>query len=149
MSQVRPLGFPLFQVHHLHYRTLGKERMSDLRVLCKDCHSVEHENKYRATDPLSVEYRAMMTQAVINSTRPFSMFTFDMLKGLVEEMNRYNESPRKAMRLLNVDLEYDGVSEYVYKVFLDGKPIGGGVILGIMTAEFKETLSYILSRNKK
>jgi len=37
-------------------------------------------------------------------------FSFDMLKALVEEMNRYNETPRSALKLLNVmpgsDLEY-------------------------------------------
>lgn len=26
------------ECHHLHYRTLTKERMKDLRILCKPCH---------------------------------------------------------------------------------------------------------------
>ena len=25
-------------IHHLHYRTLGHERMSDLQALCRSCH---------------------------------------------------------------------------------------------------------------
>ena len=37
----------------------------------------------------------------------FSEFNFDMLKALVEDMNRYNESPQEAMRLLNAKPEYD------------------------------------------
>jgi 5-methylcytosine-specific restriction endonuclease McrA len=28
--------------HHLHYRTLGMERMTDLIVLCRPCHEKEH-----------------------------------------------------------------------------------------------------------
>ncbi len=32
-------------VHHLHYKTLGREKLCDLRVLCKDCHKKIHENK--------------------------------------------------------------------------------------------------------
>lgn len=30
------------QVHHLHYRTLGKEDPTDLIVLCDDCHLLIH-----------------------------------------------------------------------------------------------------------
>ena len=32
----------------------------------------------------------------------FEEFNFDMLKALVEEMNRYNEDPRQAIRMLNI-----------------------------------------------
>ena len=30
------------QVHHLTYRNLGRERLSDLRVLCLSCHAKQH-----------------------------------------------------------------------------------------------------------
>jgi len=30
------------QVHHLHYRNLGHELMSDVEVLCKTCHQKRH-----------------------------------------------------------------------------------------------------------
>jgi 5-methylcytosine-specific restriction endonuclease McrA len=30
--------------HHLHYHTLGMERMQDLIVLCRPCHEKEHAN---------------------------------------------------------------------------------------------------------
>ena len=33
------------EVHHLHYKTLFKEKPRDLLLLCRDCHSKEH-NKY-------------------------------------------------------------------------------------------------------
>jgi ATPase family associated with various cellular activities (AAA) len=40
----------------------------------------------------------------------FQAFNFDMLKALIEEMNRYDESPQEAIRMLNAKPEY---SEYV------------------------------------
>ena len=42
----------------------------------------------------------------------FREFNFDMLKALVEEMNRYNESPSEAIAMLNASPEYDGDTEY-------------------------------------
>lgn len=53
----------------------------------------------------------------------FSEFNFDMLKALVEEMNRYNEDPRAAMELLNAKPEYDGGSKYTVSVMHHGKPV--------------------------
>ncbi len=31
-------------VHHKHYRTLGNETRKDCRVLCWECHEIEHES---------------------------------------------------------------------------------------------------------
>ena len=53
----------------------------------------------------------------------FAEFNFDMLKALVEEMNRYNEDPRAAMELLNAKPEFDGGSKYTVAVMHNGKPI--------------------------
>jgi hypothetical protein len=50
----------------------------------------------------------------------FDQFNFDMLKALVEEMNRYNESPQEVLRLLNAKPEFS--DECKYKVELQ---IGG------------------------
>jgi SpoVK/Ycf46/Vps4 family AAA+-type ATPase len=47
----------------------------------------------------------------------FSQFNFDMLKALVEEMNRYNETPREAMKMLNAKPEFDSGSTYTVKLF--------------------------------
>jgi RNase P subunit RPR2 len=35
----------LLTVHHLHYRTLGCEKRSDVQVLCKECHFKTHEEE--------------------------------------------------------------------------------------------------------
>jgi len=42
----------------------------------------------------------------------FDQFNFDMLKALVEEMNRYKESASEAMRMLNAKPEFGGDSKY-------------------------------------
>lgn len=42
----------------------------------------------------------------------FSQFNFDMLKALIEEMNRYDESPEQSLEFLNVRPEFDGGSTY-------------------------------------
>jgi 5-methylcytosine-specific restriction endonuclease McrA len=48
------------QVHHLHYRSLYRERMADLQVLCERCHANEHEGKHGwIADPITREYLKM------------------------------------------------------------------------------------------
>jgi hypothetical protein len=42
----------------------------------------------------------------------FSEFNFDMLKALVEEMNRYGETAHEAMQMLNAKPEFDDGSLY-------------------------------------
>ena len=42
----------------------------------------------------------------------FDQFNFDMLKAVVEEMNRYDETPQQALRMLNVKVEFDGGSRF-------------------------------------
>ena len=49
-------GKSYLQVHHLTYERLGREEMSDLEVLCKFCHGLEHEDKYTPQDPLSERF---------------------------------------------------------------------------------------------
>ena len=46
------------QVHHLTYERLGHERMTDLEVLCKGCHGLEHEDKHTPQDPLTLRFMA-------------------------------------------------------------------------------------------
>lgn len=35
----------LLQVHHKTYKRLGCELMSDLEILCRDCHVAEHQHE--------------------------------------------------------------------------------------------------------
>lgn len=41
-------------------------------------------------------------ESLVNLSGLFTKFNFDMLKAIVEEMNRYNESPKDAMEMLNI-----------------------------------------------
>ena len=49
----------------------------------------------------------------------FDQFNFDMLKAMVEEMNRYGETPQQVMKMLNARPEFSGESRY--KVTLQPK----------------------------
>jgi len=55
----------------------------------------------------------------------FSQFNFDMLKATVEEMNRYDEAPEQALRMLNVKPEFDGGNKYNVKLIKDGEELEG------------------------
>lgn len=49
----------------------------------------------------------------------FTQFNFDMLKAMVEEMNRYNETPQQVMKMLNTRPEFS--DEARYKITLQPK----------------------------
>lgn len=53
----------------------------------------------------------------------FDEFNFDMLKALVEEMNRYNESPQEALAMLNANPSGSDGSSYEVSLFIDGKEV--------------------------
>lgn len=53
----------------------------------------------------------------------FSQFNFDMLKALVEEMNRYGESAQEAMKMLNAKPEFSESVKYDVQVVVKGKSL--------------------------
>ncbi|NDH68662.1 MAG: hypothetical protein EBY22_12320, partial [Gammaproteobacteria bacterium] len=53
----------------------------------------------------------------------FAQFNFDMLKATVEEMNRYDEAPEDALRMLNVKPEFDSGNKFTMKVIRDGEEV--------------------------
>jgi hypothetical protein len=53
----------------------------------------------------------------------FGEFNFDMLKATVEEMNRYDEAPEEALKMLNVKPEFDSGNRFTMKVIKDGEEI--------------------------
>ena len=63
------------------------------------------------------------TEAICNLALLFDQFNFDILKALVEEMNRYNESPQDAIALLNASPMRRGELEYEVSCILDGKEV--------------------------
>lgn len=54
---------------------------------------------------------------LINIANVFAAFNFDMLKALVEEMNRYNEPPQEVLKMLNVRAEFDSGTGYNIEIF--------------------------------
>lgn len=53
----------------------------------------------------------------------FDQFNFDMLKALVEEMNRYSESPQESMLMLNAKPEFSSKTEYTVNIITNGKEL--------------------------
>jgi hypothetical protein len=62
-------------------------------------------------------------ETIVNVGSLFAEFNFDMLKALVEEMNRYNETPQEALEMLNAKPEFDNGTEYKVKIVHNGKEI--------------------------
>ena len=61
----------------------------------------------------------------------FAEFNFDMLKALVEEMNRYDESPQEALKILNVKAEYEeSNSSFNVKLVIDNFVVNNEDIYG-------------------
>lgn len=58
----------------------------------------------------------------------FDAFNFDMLKALVEEMNRFDESPQEAILMLNTRPEFSGNVEYTIKILADGKEVNSELL---------------------
>lgn len=60
---------------------------------------------------------------VCEITSLFTEFNFDMLKALVEEMNRYDETPQEALQWLNAKPEYMGETNFDIELYVGGKQI--------------------------
>lgn len=50
----------------------------------------------------------------------FGQFNFDMLKAIVEEINRYGEEPRDVLKMLNAKPEFEEGSEFSVSVAVNG-----------------------------
>lgn len=57
------------------------------------------------------------TEKVVQVAGIFGSFNFDMLKALVEEMNRYGESPQDALKMLNIKASYEEDAKYDVSFF--------------------------------
>lgn len=63
------------------------------------------------------------TLGVVAASKMFGAFNFDMLQALVEEMNRFGETAREAMAMLNARPSQSGSADYVPSLEIDGKPM--------------------------
>ena len=62
-------------------------------------------------------------EKIVGIAGTFGQFNFDMLKALVEEMNRFNETPQEAMDMLNAKPEYSEESRYKVKLIMNGEEL--------------------------
>jgi hypothetical protein len=49
------------EVHHKHYRNVGSEDLTDLMILCKECHSDTH-GKPKSLDPVAYSAAEIMEE---------------------------------------------------------------------------------------
>jgi hypothetical protein len=63
------------------------------------------------------------TDTIVKISTIFSAFNFDMLKAMVEEMNRYGETPQEVLKVLNVKQEFDDGAAYNIKLRIGGVEI--------------------------
>lgn len=61
------------------------------------------------------------TASIVNIAATFDQFNFDILKALVEEMNRYDEDPYDALKLLNATPERDRSGKYSVALTVNGE----------------------------
>lgn len=64
------------------------------------------------------------TEAVCKMSSLFDEFNFDMLKALIEEMNRYNETPQESIRMLNAKPEFGDKGKFATSLEIDGVILG-------------------------
>ena len=79
----------------------------------------EFVREYAADNLKNQKY---LNSVIVVSTL-FSEFNFDMLKALVEEMNRYDEGAHDAMRMLNAKPEFSSNREYEVELIINGEVI--------------------------
>lgn len=104
--------------YSLEYKGLDSEF---IREYCEDC----------------LDEKQYINQ-IVRLTLMFESFNFDMLKALVEEMNRYKETPNQSLEMLNakpydagtikhhVSIQYSGKEvdqKYIYPSTIRGNPV--------------------------
>jgi hypothetical protein len=66
-------------------------------------------------------------ESLVRVSSFYAKFNFDMLKAIVEEMNRYDEHPQDVLKYLNAKIEYSGKQKYSVKIIYKGKPLPEGI----------------------
>jgi len=89
------------------------------------------------------------TDSICRIAMAFSEFNFDILKALIEEMNRYKETPQQAMEMLNAKPEFSEGADYMVQIKVNdvkidkdkfddycwsGNPLAGTVRVGYYTS---------------
>jgi hypothetical protein len=67
---------------------------------------------------------------IVEISALFEQFNFDMLKALVEEMNRYDESPQDALKMLNAKPEFNNNGKFEVQLVINGEPVKDNGVRG-------------------
>jgi hypothetical protein len=59
-------------------------------------------------------------EKIVQISKMYGQFNFDMLQSLVEEMNRFDEDPIAALEMLNAKPEEDGGGKYAVQIIHEG-----------------------------
>lgn len=73
-------------------------------------------------DNLKPEYKSY-AEKICTISMLFDQFNFDMLKALIEEINRYGEIPQEAMKMLNAKPEFSSDMKYSVLLTYKGLPV--------------------------
>ena len=76
-----------------------------------------------ASEKLLPEHLDHISEIVAVSAM-FDAFNFDMLQAMVEDMNRYGESPSEVLQFLNIRPEFSEDCTYLVKLFYKNKELG-------------------------
>ncbi len=60
---------------------------------------------------------------IVSISKVFRAFNFDQLSAMVEEINRYNESPYAVLNMLNIRASYETEGNYKIELTKDEKPV--------------------------
>lgn len=85
-------------------------------------------------------------EAICRISSLFDQFNFDMLKALVEEMNRFGESPVEALKFLNAKPDRDNGGSYDVTLFINGQPAEGGLFPSIFSGNPLKSSSFDLEQ---
>lgn len=61
--------------------------------------------------------------AILKIASMFNEFNFDMLKAMVEELNRYGETPQQVLDMLNARPDTDNEGTYEIAIIIDGEQV--------------------------
>jgi hypothetical protein len=85
---------------------------------------------FKGLDPVFIEeycqdvlINQSYTSKIVEISALFEQFNFDMLKALVEEMNRYGESPQDALKMLNAKPEFNNNGKFEVQLVANGEPV--------------------------
>ena len=82
--------------------------------------------EYCADNLKAVEH----TEKIVGIAGTFDQFNFDMLKAMVEEMNRYNETPQEVMTMINARPEYGNDGRFTVKLMMNGEALADTMLDG-------------------